>query len=324
MNPILGISVVPGEGKEHARKTTLYCTLPDEHTCPYWKIGQCIHASSFRSCPYGRRNRETGYTKRARGHNAQVKQWREEQTQCGHWPASPKHEHIAVIGEYVWLGAYPHIDHRDNTEGLPFYMTDDKPGKYSHVKQTYPALRGIKVPVLAPSGAFMAGQPWIKVEDFTPQVAAVLALSRPQALMGGEIKVYQQEQVPRFLFHLKTYMPEIWAGVLELVPALEKRLPSLADIRSKTVNVWKLPAQCAIEYPYTRKRLPANIAAQWDGQKITLMSNGAGPMRPLFLWRKVPDDAVFELSFVPPPGFQVLVLDDEVLAQLWEAGEIQV
>jgi hypothetical protein len=184
----------------------------------------------------------------------------------------------------------------------------------------YQALSDTKVPMMAYGGAFRMGRPWIKVEEFTPKVAAVLALGRPQAMMGGEIKVYQQEHVPRYLFHLRRYMPEVWAGVLEIVPELENRLPNLDSVRDKGISIHKVPAGTTITL--TKQPKGDHVDVEWDGTRLTL--TGGSSLTPLFLLWDIPKNTHNTVIFEPQGSFQVIVKDEDVLGQLWESGQLEV
>lgn len=313
---VIGIGINPGDGKRKARKTTLSCTLPEGHICPYLEQGECIEAGALLAygCVYGRRAYEHGYTTRAQKHGRIICKWKAEKKECGGWPNTSKHPRLAVIGDYVWLGAYPFID---MIERLPRYMTDPKINQYHKGAPFYPELHGVTVAIRSPGGAFRAGIPWIQVKDFTPQTVAVLALGRPQAMIGGEIREYQEKQVPRFLFALKHVMPDLWKQVVALIPDLALRLPNLDAARDKTTSIYNVPPGTAMAL-----KDKGDIKVAWDGERVTL--TGGKSLKPIFLIWTTEGDTQFDISFVPPRNYQVLVRDDAVLGDLWDKGKIYV
>lgn len=313
---VIGIGINSGDNKNKARKTTLSCMLPAKYSCPYLEQGECIEAGTFLAygCIYGHRTYRHGYTTRAKKHGQIIRRWATEKKEHGSWPKSPKHPCLTIIGSYIWLGAYPFID---MIESLPAYMTDPKINRYHKDTPFYPELHGVTVSIKSPGGAFRTGIPWIRTEDFTPRVAAVLALGRPQALMDGEIKEYQDKQVPRFLFALKHVMPDLWEQTLTLIPELALRLPSLDAVRDKTTSVYNVPPGTAIAL-----KGKGNIKIVWNGERVTL--TGSKNLKPIFLIWTTESDTQFDISFVPPRNYQVLVKDDKVLGNLWDQGKIHV
>ena len=51
---------------------------------------------------------------------------------------------------------------------------------------------------------------YVKEEDFTNKFIHHVCIFKPQAIMGGIIKGYQQKIVPEFLYQLKSYLPDIY------------------------------------------------------------------------------------------------------------------
>ncbi|NIV33129.1 MAG: hypothetical protein GWN58_27875 [Anaerolineae bacterium] len=326
MTTKLAIGIAKGSNRDRSHMTSYCCELEDPETnCPFYSNGhQCIEYGSFLSygCVYGRRSRTTGHTKRAyKSYGPQMKRWKELQAEC---PGTRRvrHPHIAIVGDYIWLGAYPHIDMCEVmwSPGSSFY---DNPPPKTRYPNDYTGRR-IPMPFLAYGGAFRLGKPWMKTQDFTPKVAVCLARFRPQAMMGGEITDYQKKHVPRFLFHLRTYMPEIWARILELAPELEERLPSVDDILLKTVSIKHIPANTVVGIPNDRQHIPGNIKSVWDGRYLEYDVTPKSALAPTNLW-SLPEDIVITIKFAPPPDYQVRVVDDkDLLTKLWEEGVIQV
>ena len=184
------------EGRERNRKLTISCACPVE--CPLLADGLCIHRAwlgaflSPRSCAFGRHHWTTGLTARSKGaydenqkHREQIAALRDGQGPAGEFdPRS-----MIIIGGWIML---------------PYYYMTQVPG----------------VPWLEAGAVLRDGKCWIKLEDFTPAVVVALSAGRPQALMGGTITDYRAKSVPRFLYDLKHWLPEVYAAACELAPAL--------------------------------------------------------------------------------------------------------
>jgi len=100
---------------------------------------------------------------------------------------------LAVVGDYVYL-PYTHMNHIDGKGRIPFESN---------------------------SGAFLSTKDsFIPLELFTPEVIWNIITFRPRSMMGGEITGYRTTQVPRFIYHLKYLLPELFSKVRETHPVL--------------------------------------------------------------------------------------------------------
>lgn len=136
-----------------------------------------------------------GFTSRAAGYGKQLEEWK-----AGEVPMGMPPRIVTVIGEYVWL-PYSHINIRDGMGHIPFV---------GHA-------------------GFFSATPLIKVTDFTPEVVVALANAKPQALMGGEIRSYQTESVPKFLLDLSLVMPEIFEAAVKIDESIAVRAGAVAE-----------------------------------------------------------------------------------------------
>ena len=177
--------------RDPATCRVFYCEKAD--TCSLLKKGQCIH-SGFLSpkCPHGYVSGESGPTKASRKCGVWVAEQRKKYGQyIGKVSASPP-DKMVEIGDWVYL-PYAHLDMNDG------------------------------IPILGKSSLFISGKPFIKKEEFTISVITCIVNFRPQALMGGEIKSYQSEVVPKFLAHLEEVYPEKYKELLEANPTYVER-----------------------------------------------------------------------------------------------------
>jgi len=205
---------------------TIWCKLDN---CPLREKGQCTFSPvlGWDKCPYGRVDHETGPTKRANSFRSWIQERKDQYPDVSRL-SSPTQK-IAFIGEYVYL-PYSHMSMNEN------------------------------VSFLAKSHAFSNGCAFLPIEDWT--LVAVLSIIdfRPQALLGGEIKAYQKEQVPKFLEHLREEDPEMWQKVIAERPELDKE-PNYVGRKAllRTLHapiVWKT------------KHDKYNVMWKWDGKRV--------------------------------------------------------
>lgn len=152
------------------------CENPSE--CDAYNKGVCINAHNvFGSrCPKGTKRVIEGFSQRAKKYHSQISEWKEKYSETL-WKLKKAPERIVkVYGG--WMLPYPHIN---MDKDLPFH--------------------GV-------SGFMLNGAPFLAEEDFTKGLFGRLLEQRPQALMGGEIKSYQKEVVPKFVKDLHDNYPQ--------------------------------------------------------------------------------------------------------------------
>lgn len=167
---------------ERGGMSTLYCTLPEQYTCPLLEKGQCIH-KGWNSCAYGQHRRtSTKNTKRARAYHDQLQALKET---VATYPKTPKDapKKIAYIGEYVYL---------------PYFCMNHSDGKD-------------KFEFLEYQGFMLTGNPFMPREKFTAQIVVDFTKFFPRAMMGGIITDFQEKSLPEFLTDLKELDPDLFA-----------------------------------------------------------------------------------------------------------------
>src|SRR5699024_9031240 len=87
---------------------------------------------------------------------------------------------------------------------------------------------------------------------------------KPQAIMGGEIKVYQKEQVPLFLGHLKEIMPKLYDDFVKKYPKYNKEI----DYVGRKALLHSLDP-CLITEEHSQF---SNTIWDWDGEHLNYKS----------------------------------------------------
>lgn len=217
---------------ERASLSTVSCCIAG---CPLLKSGQCVMLVPLGSgCPYGKWNTSTGPTGRAAGYWEWL-QDAKKQIEGVPFLSSPPTK-LAFIGEYVYL-PYPHA---------------------SMCKE---------VPFLQHSSLFVAGLPFIRREDWTIETVLLLLGFRPQALIGGEIKSYQSESVPKMVAHIRECDPGMWESLIAVRPKLNVAQNYVG--RKAVLRTLNSPLTFTVghkDYPVTWT---------WDGESLTTQSRHA-------------------------------------------------
>ena len=211
-----------------------YCSLDE---CPLRSMGFCACVGILPDeCPYGKRHRDEGPTKRSKG----LSKWVQDKKAFGGGDAAPHLKfpphRMALIGDYVYL-PYSHMDSNVNVKFL----------SHSHL--------------------FKTGDPFVRKEDWNIDTVIDIIKYSPQALMGGEITSYQKEVVPRFIQHLKEVDPGMHKELLLKMPKLD--VPSNYVGRKALLRTLSHP----IELKPKNEKYP--VAWGWDGSQVTTTSMSA-------------------------------------------------
>lgn len=218
-------------GKEvPQRAETIMC---DKYkNCTYYNSGQCFNVTSpFSSrCKYGKVVVAHGYTSRAKKYYDFDSTYRkhEKYHQLEHPPTK-----IGIIDNEV---VFPYS----------FIRVIEKEGKY-----------------IVDNPSFGNNIAFIPLDLFTEDLINNICNFRPQAIMGGEIKDYQNKTVPLFLAHLKEVIPQKYDEYI-------KKYKSSA----KTINYIGRKALLKTISPslvsYKSDRYPEfNEDWYWDGELLT-------------------------------------------------------
>jgi len=191
-------SLFKGNRNDKAQLFTVSCS--NSENCGLFKRGECCRIGTFGSrCPYGTNGHKNGYTPKARAFSQWILDNKAKYSYLTKPSLTSPKKIMTVIDGYVYL-PYPHMNLND------------------------------KVPFLEKGSLFNHGSDFIKTDDFTIENIVKICSYRPQALMGGEIKSYQDESVPLFLLHLREQFKELYEQLVETYPRA-------AEILSKHTNV---------------------------------------------------------------------------------------
>ena len=146
------------------------CTRKDD--CEVYSRGECIiNGGLFGGhCPYGRKTRQAGFTRKARKYHGWMNEKRKQYEGIPYLNTPTKK--IAVIGEYIYL-PYPFLD---MNKGL--------------------ALEG---------NCLLASE--FKTQE---HINTILFFHPRALFTGGEIPDYQEKSIPSFKQHLQECMPEVY------------------------------------------------------------------------------------------------------------------
>ena len=275
MDKIVGAWVREPEKKsEHAVLRVYSCALEDE--CPILAQKQCVHyAILSRGCVYGKLDIQKTPTKRSKSYRDELKKLKAQEVPM---PQMAHNVGVHLIGDYYYL-PYAHMDMNEH------------------------------VPFLAHSVAFSLGKPFLKKEDFTPEVIVKLCQYRPYALFGGEIRTYQKEEVPKFLFHLKQRFPALFAGATELCPELLEKMVNISLIEKLETTLDKIPMtfEGRTGIGYRVKSLDRTITVlDWNGTTIKLHSDFN-----LILYFNGKKGSTYELIYEPDPEKTTVIVSDK-------------
>lgn len=192
---------VPSRGEKKTsrpRRTTNLCEMSDK--CDLYKQGRCILMKFIGGfCPYGKQTCSEGPTMMAKSFSKWCSDEKEKYVGESERLSSPN-DGIYNIGDYVYLN-YAHIEFDNH-----------------------------KVPFLRMSTFMTSGRPFLKLEDFNLETIKSIVDNRPEAMMGGEIKDYQNKSVPLFVRHLSEKYPELYKQLIAEYPErmlTEKQLSNI-------------------------------------------------------------------------------------------------
>jgi hypothetical protein len=218
-------------GKETPQRAeTITCDRFNE--CSYYKSGHCLNVTSPFSncCKYGHVSISHGYTSRARRYYEFGCRFRndEKYNKLSHPPKK-----LGLIGDMVVFPyAYIRINETENGE-----LNIDNPG-------------------------FGNNMAVINYEKFTAEFIKKLCSFRPQAIMGGTIRDYQDKEVFLFLAHLKEVLPERHAEVKAKYPEL---VYEISYIGRKALLKTIAPSYVTYE---SRQYAQFDEKWRWDGETL--------------------------------------------------------
>jgi hypothetical protein len=222
-------SVFKRPAKDPATCEVFYCEKAD--TCPLLKQGQCINKSFMGpKCPHGYVSKEAGPTKLSKKCSTWVREKRAEYAHVKNRVNGSPPDKMVEIGDWIYL-PYSFMDMNKN------------------------------VPIAGHSSLFISGRPFMQKSAFTLEVIKSIVDFHPQALMGGEIKDYQEKSVPKFLAHLQEIYPDLYKQLLEANPHYVERYKLTAKSYVGRLALLKTTK------PHTV--VTGKHTFQWDGTRLT-------------------------------------------------------
>lgn len=176
------------KSNERERMVAYLCEYDGK--CPMYEIGKCVCEDLFLGwikCPHARRIQDSGLTKKAKSFGVAARRWREQYAT----DIKIENKQLCVCGDYIFL-PYPHLDVY-GSKVFPDIVADH----------------------------------FLLRENFDIAHIRRLIHWHPQALMGGYISSYQENEVPKFIRQLHDVFPDIYAEYVKALPEDKERLESI-------------------------------------------------------------------------------------------------
>lgn len=190
----INVNLYGGKSIFGGRETPLeaeitYCDKYKE--CSFYKQGKCFSAGRWKqNCKYGSKQRERGYTSRARKYYEFKRKW--DNDECRNKLEEPDNI-VGKIGDTFVL----------NTG----YLYENEQGEY------YIDTHFSTAPLI-----------YVSKEKFTNDLIKLICDAKPKTIFDREeIKSYQEKIVPRFLYELKTEFKETYDNFIKEYPDYENK-----------------------------------------------------------------------------------------------------
>lgn len=197
-----GKSIFGGREKPLEADVT-YCEAPNE--CPLHESGTCLMAARLGRCDciYGRTETVTGYTKRARKYGEFRRRF--EDDPAYHALSLPTRRVITMRVRdmtFLKLGSIGlEYDSGEKGIGSGYWKANDS-GVW--VCDPYMGRKSV----------------WVPTEAIDAKAFEFICRQHPQALFGGEIKSFQQKDVPLIVESVRNVFPEVYEELVSANPDL--------------------------------------------------------------------------------------------------------
>jgi len=261
-------------------KTSLKIVSCDNtENCGAYKNSQCISNSIFGYCPYVK---------------AQFKQTRTKRCNCY------RNEYSKLKEEYEG------IKYKKLKSQLVNYLCEI--GDYIYIPYSYADMCAL-IPFIQHSQLFSSGRPFIKKEDFTAKTIVELTKFRPCALFGGEITQYQSKEVPKFLFHISVFYPELYKQATNLDHTIIDKTLKCDKIEELSCTLDKIPiGEINFRLVYCDHTAEVNL---WNGETIDISFNHYCP---IIFFNNV-KESLFRIIYKPLPEETKVIVRDKNLIQ---------
>lgn len=172
---------------DRQRVTILRCSHSD--SCDIFKKKQCIRLEIFKHfCPYGEYEVIEGFTPRAKNYVKFLNDAKEKYSEHVNQLTCISKAGFENVGDYVYV-----------------------PYSFVHL------IPGMNKYFLSVGHMFMSERPFVKKEDFTVEFVRMLIKGKPIAYLGDLIAAYQKEEVPKIVYDLKLFSPDLYEQIKDEV-----------------------------------------------------------------------------------------------------------
>ena len=220
------INAIFKEGRNQKASYRVYSCCNKEN-CQAYSDGRCILLNPvifyWEPCPYGKVREVEGYTRKARKFSSFLSEAKDKYGEISRKLSGLNYP--AIIGDKVYVP-------------LPFL--DNYVNPLKEIKNKF-----------------------VDKDMFTADFVIMLADFRPEAMFGGVIKSYQEENVPEFLLKLKRRFPELYQEVTEKRPDLAAVVDNISYVGKRAKVKTLLPGKVKL----------GTRTAVWDG--TVMVGNGS-------------------------------------------------
>lgn len=209
---------------DHASYSTVSCQESDR--CGFYKAGACAAVGFGGACPYAEYRRKRGPTRRAASYSKFISEAKQ-QYQGVSCLNSPAGDSVHVVGDYVFLP-------------LSYLKNFVNPLEINGLRH----------------------EKFVPMSELNAQLIVKLVNFKPLALLGGEIKSYQERHVPDMLRGLKELFPDLVREAVSIDPELAKRFEQTTSVGRKAL-LRTLKPNCGT-FKVTHK-----ADWVWDGEYLT-------------------------------------------------------
>lgn len=168
---------------DRQRVTILRCSHSD--SCDIFKKKQCICLKIFNQfCPYGDYEAIEGFTPRSKNYVNFLNDAKEKYSEFVNQLNCISKVGFENVGDYVYV-------------------------PYSFVY----LIPGMDKYFLSVGHMFMSARPFVKKEDFTVEFVRMLIKGKPITYLGDLIATYQKEEVPKIVYDLKLFSPDLYEQI---------------------------------------------------------------------------------------------------------------
>lgn len=202
-----------GDGSRNSRLRAEYIYCEHANECSAYKLGKCFCVTTLlgRTCKLGTVEEVDGGTKRSKAYG---RVWSAAKNSgCYAKLSYPTYEYITTIGEQVFL-TIPHISIKEEN------------GK-----------------ILVENPGFLSRGFLTEKERMNPELLHQICSFVPRAMMGGEIKDYQETVVPMVLHQLSARIPKEYKAFIE-------KYPRYKDIQPNWIGRWAKLITCNRDETY--------------------------------------------------------------------------